>query len=36
MNKLTPRVEWSATFEHLITNQLRKDTPVTLPSAYPF
>jgi len=36
MDKLTPRVEWSATFEHLITNQLRKDTPVTLPSAYPF
>ena len=36
MDKLTPRVEWSATFEHLITNHLRKDTPATLPNAYPY
>ena len=36
MDKLTPRAAWSTTFEHLITNKLRKDTPVMLPSAYPF
>lgn len=36
MDKLTPRVEWAATFEHLITDKLRKDTPVKLPDAYPF
>lgn len=36
MDKLTPRVAWSATFEHLVTSNLRNDTPVTLPSAYPY
>lgn len=36
MSKLTSRVSWSATFEHLITNKLRRDTPKTLPNAYPF
>jgi phospholipase C len=33
---LTPRTAWSATFEHLITDQYRDDTPATLPDPYPF
>ncbi|RAL67794.1 hypothetical protein DID88_008521 [Monilinia fructigena] len=31
LEPLTPRVSWSSTFEELITNRLRTDTPVTLP-----
>ncbi|KAF5879565.1 putative phosphatidylglycerol specific protein [Botrytis fragariae] len=31
LDPLTPRVSWSSTFEGLITNKLRTDTPVTLP-----
>lgn len=33
---LTPRVEWSGTFENLITNSFRVDTPVTLPEPADF
>jgi phospholipase C len=33
---LTPRVAWSATWEHLISDYFREDTPSTLPNAFPF
>jgi len=36
LDALTPRVSWSATFEHLITNNLRTDSPATLPDPQPF
>ena len=36
MDTLTPRVEWSSTFEHLITHSRREDTPQTLPRPYQF
>ncbi|KAK9368811.1 phosphoesterase [Lipomyces kononenkoae] len=36
LDSLTPRIEWSSTFEHLITDELRDDTPVTLPNPKPF
>jgi phospholipase C len=31
LERLTPRSAWSATFEHLVTEELRTDTPATLP-----
>ncbi|RDL41685.1 Uncharacterized protein BP5553_01664 [Venustampulla echinocandica] len=31
LEDLTPRITYSSTFEHLITNRKRKDTPATLP-----
>ncbi|KAK9322035.1 phosphoesterase [Lipomyces orientalis] len=31
LDSLTPRTAWSSTFEHLITNKMRRDTPDTLP-----
>ncbi|QSZ30909.1 hypothetical protein DSL72_000467 [Monilinia vaccinii-corymbosi] len=31
LEPLTPRVSWSSTFERLITDKFRTDTPVTLP-----
>lgn len=34
LEPLTPRVSWSSTFERLITNKLRTDTPVTLPDPF--
>lgn len=33
---LTPRVEWSSSFEHLITNKYRDDTPTSLPEPADF
>jgi phospholipase C len=33
---LTPRVAWSSTFEHLIQDTMRTDTPMTLPQLTPF
>ena len=33
---LTPRVAWSATWEHLISDKFRGDTPKKLPNAFPF
>jgi phospholipase C len=33
---LTPRVAWSATFEHLIQDEVRTDTPVKLPDPVSF
>jgi phospholipase C len=36
LDTLTPRVAWSATFEHLITNKFRKDTPSKLPEPFPY
>jgi phospholipase C len=36
LDTLTPRVSYSSTFEHLITDYLRTDTPATLPDPYPF
>lgn len=36
LDTLTPRVGWSSTFEHLIEDESRGDTPTTLASAYPF
>ena len=36
LNVTTERVAWSSTFEHLITNKFRKDTPDTLPNALNF
>jgi phospholipase C len=36
LDYLTPRVAWSATWEHLISDYFRDDTPSTLPSAFPF
>ncbi|PQE08487.1 phosphatidylglycerol specific phospholipase protein [Rutstroemia sp. NJR-2017a BBW] len=33
---LTPRVSWSATFEHLITSKYRSNTPATLPNPFPY
>lgn len=36
LENLTPRTAWSSTFEHLITNHFRDDTPRTLPNPYPF
>jgi phospholipase C len=36
LDTLTPRTAWSATFEHLITDQYRDDAPATLPDPYPF
>jgi phospholipase C len=36
LDTLTDRVAYSSTFEHLITDQLRKDTPATLPDPFPY
>jgi phospholipase C len=36
LETLTPRVAWSATFEHLITNKFRADTPAKLPNPFPY
>ena len=36
LDNLTPRTAYSATFEHLITDEFRDDTPRTLPAAYPY
>ncbi|KAM3065839.1 hypothetical protein ACMFMG_009936 [Clarireedia jacksonii] len=36
LEPLTPRVSWSATFEHLITEKYRNDTPATLPNPFPY
>lgn len=36
LESLTPRVSWSSTFEHLITNQFRADTPTQLPNPFPY
>jgi phospholipase C len=38
VEKLTPRVEWSATFEHLFLQNVRpdNDSPTQLPDPYPF
>lgn len=36
LDVLTPRVGWSATFEHLILDRMREDTPLTLPDPFPF
>jgi phospholipase C len=38
VEKLTPRVEWSATFEHLILQNARpdNDSPTQLPDPFPF
>jgi phospholipase C len=36
LETLTPRIKYSSTFEHLITNNLRKDTPAQLPNPEPF
>ena len=36
LDTLTPRVAWSSTFEHLITNTMRKDTPTKLVNPVPF
>ena len=33
---LTPRVEWSPSFKHLITGEYREDTPARLPNAADF
>ena len=36
LDTLTPRVAYASTFEHLITDNLRTDTPATLPNPYPY
>jgi phospholipase C len=36
MDTLTERVAYSSTFEHLILDKCRTDTPVTLPDPYPY
>ncbi|RFU29585.1 hypothetical protein B7463_g6749, partial [Scytalidium lignicola] len=36
LEPLTPRVEWSATFEHLISDKFHSDSPTVLPDPYPF
>ncbi len=36
LQTLTPRVAWSSTFEHLITDNFRADTPEKLPASSPF
>lgn len=36
LESLGDRVDYSATFEHLITDTLRTDTPATLPNPYPY
>lgn len=36
LDTLTPRVAYSSTFEHLIINNLRKDTPAKLPDPFPY
>lgn len=36
LDTLTPRSYWSSTFEHLIGDKLRTDTPATLPNPQPF
>jgi phospholipase C len=36
LEALTPRVSYSSTFEHLITDNLRTDTPAVLPNPYPY
>ncbi|KUJ09487.1 phosphoesterase [Mollisia scopiformis] len=36
LDTLTPRVSYSSTFEHLITDDLRTDTPATLPDPFPY
>jgi phospholipase C len=36
LDTLTPRVSYSSTFEHLITDNLRTDTPATLPDPFPY
>ncbi|KAJ5246890.1 hypothetical protein N7468_001873, partial [Penicillium chermesinum] len=33
LDTLTPRVDWSASFSHLITNRFRDDTPEVMPNA---
>lgn len=36
LDVLTPRIAWSATFEHLILDRMRTNTPTTFPNPYPF
>ncbi|KAF4629043.1 hypothetical protein G7Y89_g9104 [Cudoniella acicularis] len=36
LEDLTPRVSYSSTFEHLITDECRTDTPATLPNPFPY
>jgi phospholipase C len=36
LEDLTPRVTYSSTFEHLIMDTMRSDTPATLPDPQPF
>ena len=36
LDTLSPRVAYSSTFEHLITDNLRQDTPATLPDPFPY
>jgi phospholipase C len=36
LETLTPRVAWSATFEHLITDRFRSNTPSQLPDPFPY
>ncbi|KAH8660962.1 phosphoesterase [Tricladium varicosporioides] len=36
LEDLTPRVGYSASFEHLIGEKLRVDTPATLPNPFPY
>ncbi|KAK9485262.1 PLC-A protein [Lipomyces starkeyi] len=36
LDNLTPRTAWSSTFEHLITDKFRDDTPSTLPNPEAF
>jgi phospholipase C len=36
LDSLSPRVDYSSTFEHLITDDLRTDTPATLVNPYPY
>jgi phospholipase C len=36
LDTLTPRVAYSSTFEHLITDDLRTNTPATLPNPFPY
>jgi phospholipase C len=36
LDSLSPRVDYSSSFEHLITDDLRTDTPATLVNPYPY
>lgn len=36
LDSLTERVAYSSTFEHLITDDFRDDTPATLPDPFPY